>query len=74
VFRLAAIDEALNEAQARYPHWGVWVSNADRYWATRRGNIRLTNRVHPGWAMTVDADSLAELETRIKAQEEYEQA
>ena len=38
------------------------------------GNIRLTKRVHRGWAMTMDPDSLAELETRIKAQEEYEQA
>ena len=31
------------------------------------GNIRLAKRVHRGRAMTVDADSLAELETRIKA-------
>jgi hypothetical protein len=38
------------------------------------GHARLTERVHPGWAMTVDADSLAELETRIEAQREYEQA
>ncbi len=74
MFRLAAIYEALTEAQARHPHWGIWVSNVGRYWATRRGNIRLTKRVYPGWAMTVDADSLAELETRIMAQEEYEQA
>jgi hypothetical protein len=43
------------------------------YWP-RAGNIRLTKRVNRGWAMTMDADSLAELETRIKAQEEYEQA
>jgi hypothetical protein len=38
------------------------------------GNVRLTKHAHCGWAMTVDADFLAELETRIKAQEEYEQA
>jgi hypothetical protein len=71
---MAVTNDALTEAQARHPHWGVWVSNAGRYSATRRENIRLTKRVHSGWAMTEDADSLAELETRIKAQEEYEQA
>ena len=67
-------DGALAEARARHPRWGVWISSAGRYWATRMGHARLTERVHPGWAMTVDADSLAELETRIEAQREYEQA
>jgi hypothetical protein len=70
---MAAIDDALAEAQARHPYWGVWISSAGRYWATRRGNLRLTENVHPGWSMTVDADSLAELEARIKEQDEYEQ-
>jgi hypothetical protein len=65
---VAAIDDALAEAQARHPHWGIWISSAGRYWATRRGNVQLTMQVHPGWAMTVDADSLAELETLLKQQ------
>jgi hypothetical protein len=66
-------DDALTDAQARHPHWGIWISSAGRYWASRRGNIRLIESVHSGWAMTVDADSLPELETRIKEQEEYDQ-
>ena len=70
---MAAIDHSLTEARARHPRWGVWISSAGRYWATRRGNVQLTENAHPGWVMTVDADSLAELETRIKEQEEYEQ-
>ena len=65
-------DDALTDAQARHRHWGIWISSAGRYWASRRGNIRLSESVHPGWAMTVDADSLPELETRIKEQEEYD--
>jgi hypothetical protein len=69
---MAAIDDALTEARARHPRWGVWISSAGRYWATRQGNVQLTEDVHPNWAMTVDADSLAELETRIKEQEAYE--
>ena len=69
---MAAIDDALTEVRARHPRWGVWISSAGRYWATRRGNVQLTENVHPGWAMTVDASSLPELETRIEEQEEYE--
>jgi hypothetical protein len=70
---MAVAGNALAEARARHPSWGIWLSSAGRYWATRRGNLRLTENVHPGWAMTVDADSLVELETRIKEQEEYDQ-
>lgn len=70
---MAAIEDALAEARARHPSWGVWISSAGRYWATRRGNLRLAENIHPSWAMTVDADSLAELETCIKEQKEYEQ-
>ena len=66
-------DDALIDTQVRHPHWGIWISSAGRYWASRQGNIRLIESVHPGWAMTVDADSLPELETRIKEQEEYDQ-
>ncbi len=65
---------ALARARARHPHWGIWISSAGRYWATRQGSARLAKPVHPGWAMTVDADSVGELETRIQAQEHYEQA
>lgn len=72
MFQMTAINDALAEARARHPNWGIWISSARRYWASRQGNIRLAKSVHPGWAMTVDADSIAELETRIKAQEEYE--
>ena len=68
---MAAIDDPLIETQTRHPGWGVWISSAGRYWATRRDNVQLTENVHPGWAMTVDANSLAELEIRIKEQEEY---
>jgi len=70
---MAFVEDPLAETRARHPSWGIWLSSAGRYWATRRGNLRLTENVHPGWAMTVDADSLVELETRIKEQEVYDQ-
>ena len=34
---------------------GVRISSASRYWATSRGNVRLTENTRPIWAMTVDA-------------------
>jgi hypothetical protein len=70
---MATVEDALAEAQVRHPSWGIWLSSAGRYWATRRGNLRLAENVRSGWAMMVDADSLAELETRIKEQQEYDQ-
>lgn len=38
------------------------------------GNFRLTKPINRSRAMTVDADSMAESETRIMAQGEYKQA
>jgi len=72
--KLKAADQALAEASARHPDWGIWVSTASRYWASRRGNIRFAKHAHSRWAMTVDADSLAELEARLREQEEYDQS
>ena len=54
---------------ARHSHWGLWISSAGRYWANRRGNARIAERPHSSWAMTIDADSIAELEKRIEKQE-----
>lgn len=61
--------EGLDEARARHPGWGIWISSAGRYWATRRGNVQVAVHSPPGWAMTVDADSLAGVEKRIEEQE-----
>lgn len=63
------LNDALAEARARHPSWSVWVSDAGRYWATRRGKQQITARTPPDWAMTIDADSLADLEPEIERQE-----
>jgi hypothetical protein len=67
-------DDALTQARTRNPGWGIWISNSGRYWATRRGNILLTEDAHPDWDMTVDADSLEELERQIEVQNGYDKA
>jgi hypothetical protein len=64
---------ALAEAQAAHSRWAILISSAGRYWATRRGNIQIPEKAHPGWVMTIDADSVPELEKLINEQEEYQQ-
>jgi len=63
----------LNEDRTRladeFPMWHIWNSRAGRWWATRRGNARLTRELDPGWSMTVDADTPDELRLSIQEQE-----
>lgn len=68
--RLKSSKSALAEAQAAHSRWAIWISSAGRYWATRRGEIHIPEKSHPGWAMTIDADSLTELEKQINEQED----
>lgn len=71
--RLKASRDALAEAQAAHSCWAIWISSAGRYWATRRGKIQIPDKAHPGWAMTIDADSITQLEQLISEQEDAQQ-
>ncbi len=71
--RLKASRDALGEAQAAHSRWAIWISSAGRYWATRRGKIQIPDKAHPGWAMTIDADSITQLEQLISEQEDDQQ-
>jgi hypothetical protein len=44
-----------------FPGWHIWRSQAGRWWATRLGNMAWDQHHDPGFAMTVDADTPAEL-------------
>jgi len=72
VKELSATGNALADAQAAHSRWAIWISSAGRYWATRRGKIQIPEKAHPGWAMTIDADSITELQKLINEQEDYE--
>jgi hypothetical protein len=70
--KLKASKGALAGARDAYPGWAIWISSAGRYWATRRGKIKIPRtKTHTRWAMTIDADSIAELENLINEQEDY---
>jgi hypothetical protein len=53
-----------------FPAWHIWNSRAGRWWATRRGNARLSRDHDPAWSMTVDADTPEELRNSLNAQQE----
>jgi hypothetical protein len=57
--------------EQEYPAWHVWQSQAGRWWATRLGHARpLADRdpKDPAFAMTLDADTAAELREALASQ------
>jgi hypothetical protein len=58
--------EELSRIAREFPGWRPWMSDAGRWWATRRG--RRPAELPPWWAMTVDADDAAGLRSAIAAQ------
>jgi hypothetical protein len=57
----------LSHIAGEFPGWRPWVSDAGRWWATRRGS-RLADPPE-WWAMTVDADDADGLRSAIAEQE-----
>jgi hypothetical protein len=55
---------------SEFSGWHIWNSAAGRWWATRRGNARLSHDHDPDWSMTVDGDTLDELRISLQSQEE----
>jgi hypothetical protein len=51
-----------------FPSWHVWRSQAGRWWATRLGRVAWDRHHDPDFAMTVDADTLANLRTELTTQ------
>jgi hypothetical protein len=57
----------LSRITGEFPGWRPWVSDAGRWWATRRG--RQVADPPAWWAMTVDADDADGLRSAIAEQE-----
>jgi hypothetical protein len=57
----------LSHIAGEFPGWRPWVSDAGRWWATRRG--RQSADPPEWWAMTVDADDADGLREAIARQE-----
>jgi hypothetical protein len=57
----------LSRIAGEFPGWRPWVSDAGRWWATRRGGRPA--ETPEWWAMTVDADDAQGLLEAIAEQE-----
>lgn len=55
---------AVRDLTTRFPKWTIRRSDVGRYWATRE-----ESRLLPGCSVTVDADDLHALETKLAYQE-----
>lgn len=63
------IFDELNSLRAKYPGWHIWMSQARRCWATRKGHI-LPSRNHDSrWSMTIDADNAEDLDKQLEQQD-----
>lgn len=60
-------DQAKALIQTRFPGWVIWLSDAGRWYATRRGRLS-DDELHAGYAMTVAADTPERLAALLAAQ------
>lgn len=60
---------AVRRIEAEYPGWGVWRSDADRWWAYRTARSALTlEQLRAGCRLIVQADTELELCEAITAE------
>jgi hypothetical protein len=65
------MDDELSSIERDYPAWHIWRSQAGRWWATRLGHARPTASAEAGepeFALTLDADTAAELRQALARQ------
>jgi hypothetical protein len=65
---MAEWDERIAQAEADFPGWHIWHSNAGRWWATRTGFVLRREDLGTGRVMTVDADDEAGLRQQLAVQ------
>jgi hypothetical protein len=65
---LKVSDDELNRLKNKYPGWHIWLSQARRWWATRRGHISPSCNRDSRWSMTIDADTSNDLDVRLEEQ------
>ena len=61
-------DDELGRLRAKYPGWHIWMSQARRLWATRKGRISLGHSSDSRWSMTIDADTSEDLDKQLAEQ------
>jgi hypothetical protein len=65
---LKVSDDELGRLRAKYPGWHIWMSQARRLWATRKGRISFGHSPDSRWSMSIDADTSEDLEKQLQQQ------
>ena len=70
---MAAIDlkvtcDELEIFRDRYPAWHIWMSQAGRWWASRKGQITPSRKRDPRWSIAIDAATPEDLGKRLEEQ------
>ena len=65
---LKLFDEEMNRLRDKYPDWHIWLSQARRLWATRKGRNPLCRTRDSRWSMTIDADTSESLDKQLAEQ------
>ncbi len=66
---LKVSDDELNRLRDKYPAWHIWMSQARRLWATRKGCISPDYSRDSRWSMTIDADTSEDLDKQLEEQD-----
>src|ERR1019366_602656 len=68
VANLKVSDDELDRLRDKYPAWHIWMSQARRLWATRKGQIAPGRNRDSRWSMAIDADTSEDLERQLEEQ------
>ena len=58
----------LERLRDKYPGWYIWMSQARRWWATRKGQIAPSRNRDSRWSMAIDAGTSEDLEKQLEEQ------
>lgn len=68
VVNLKVSEDELERLRNKYPAWHIWISQARRWWATRKGQITLSRNRDSRWSMAIDAGTSEDLEKQLEEQ------
>jgi anti-sigma regulatory factor (Ser/Thr protein kinase) len=61
-------DDELKRLREKYPAWHIWMSQARRWQAARKGQISPARHRSSRWAVTIDADTSEDLDSQLEDQ------
>ena len=65
---LKVYDDELERLRDKFPAWYIWMSQARRLWATRKGQIAPSRNRDSRWSMAIDAGTTEDLEKQLEEQ------